>query len=93
VVSELLDSQKEGALNCLDGALLMPGICTRLWKEQKGQDLLEYALLLLFIALMLVASVKSLSQAIQNEFATITNGVSAATTGGNSGGNGTGGTP
>lgn len=71
----------------------MSGICTRLWKEQKGQDLLEYALLLLFIALMLTASTKSLSQAVQNAFGTITNSVSAATaatTGGNSGGSGTG---
>jgi Flp pilus assembly pilin Flp len=53
----------------------------RLWKDQKGQDLLEYALLLLMIALTLVASTKSLSQAIGNAFATVSNSVSAATTG------------
>ncbi len=64
----------------------MPSFLSRLWKEQKGQDMVEYALLLLFVALMLVAATKSLSGAIQNAFSTITNSVSAATTGGGSGG-------
>lgn len=59
---------------------------TRLWKEQKGQDLIEYALLVVLIALMMIASMKSLSQAIGNVFATVTNAVSAATPGGNGGG-------
>jgi len=66
----------------------MPSLWSCLWKEENGQDMVEYALLLLFIALMLVAATKSLSGAIQNAFGTITNSVSAATTGG-----GTGGTP
>jgi Flp pilus assembly pilin Flp len=52
----------------------------RLWKEQKGQDLTEYALLLLLIMLMLIASTRSLSQAIDNAFAGVTNSVAAATT-------------
>ena len=70
----------------------MPNPLVRLWKDQKGQDLLEYALLLLLIALMLVASVSSLSQAVQNAFRTVTNSVAAATTPGTGGnGNGTGG--
>ena len=67
----------------------MPSLWSRLWKEQNGQDMVEYALLLLFIALMLVTATKTLSGAIQNAFSTITNSVSAATTGGG----GTGGTP
>ena len=75
----------------VDGAREMPSPLVRLWKDQKGQDLFEYALLLLLIALMLVASTRSLSQAIGNAFRTVTNTVSAATTSGNSGGNGTGG--
>lgn len=60
----------------------------RLWKDQSGQDLVEYVLLLLLIALMLVASTKSLSQAIGNAFRTVTNTVSAATPGGNGSGGG-----
>jgi Flp pilus assembly pilin Flp len=78
-------------LKSVDGAREMPSPLVRLWKDQSGQDLVEYILLLLLIALMLVASTKSLSQAVGNAFRTVTNTVSAATTGGNSGGNGTGG--
>jgi Flp pilus assembly pilin Flp len=70
----------------------MPSTFVRVWKDQRGQDLLEYALLLLLIALMLVASVGSFSQAVQNAFRTVTNSVAAAATAGTGGnGNGTGG--
>ena len=76
----------------VDGAREMPSPLVRLWKDQKGQDLFEYALLLLLIALMLVASTRSLSQAIGNAFRTVTNTVSAATPTSPAGnGNGTGG--
>ena len=70
----------------------MPSPVTRLWKEQKGQDLVEYALLVMLIALMLITSMKSLSQAVGNAFATVTNSVSAATPtgGGNAPGSGGG---
>lgn len=64
----------------------MPSPLVRLWRDQKGQDLLEYALLLLMIALALVASTRSFSQVIGNAFATVSNSVSAATTGGGGGG-------
>lgn len=70
----------------------MPSPLVRVWKDQRGQDLLEYALLLLLIALMLVASVSSFSQAVQNAFRTVTNSVAVAATPGTGGnGNGTGG--
>jgi Flp pilus assembly pilin Flp len=69
----------------------MPSPLVRLWKDERGQDLVEYILMLLLIALMLIASTKSLSQTIGNAFRTVTNTVSAATTSSNSGGNGTGG--
>ena len=59
--------------------MLVPFV--RLWKEQKGQDIVEYALILLLILLMAVASTKKFSQAVQNLFQGITNTVSAATTG------------
>ena len=71
----------------------MPKFLVRLWKEQRGQDLVEYALLLLMIALALVASTKKLSQALQNAYADVANTVSADTTpnsggpGGTAGGN------
>lgn len=70
------------------GACFMPRLSVRLWKEQRGQDMLEYALLLLLIALSLVASTRGLSVAIQSVFQGITDTVSAATTGGGSGNQG-----
>jgi pilus assembly protein Flp/PilA len=46
----------------------MKGILIRLLKEEEGQDLTEYALLLALIALVAIASVNSLSAAIQASF-------------------------
>jgi Flp pilus assembly pilin Flp len=69
----------------------MERLSARLWNDQKGQDMLEYALLLLLIVLMLVVSVRRLSQEIQEVFQGITDSVSAATTGGNSAQGGSGG--
>jgi Flp pilus assembly pilin Flp len=66
----------------------MARLSVRLWKDQKGQDTLEYALLLLLIALTLVASIRSLSESIDGLFQGITNSVSAATTSGSSGSQG-----
>jgi Flp pilus assembly pilin Flp len=40
----------------------------RLWKEEEGQDLTEYALLLVLIALSAVAIMGTLGQAINNVF-------------------------
>jgi len=40
----------------------------RLWKEQEGQDLTEYALLIVLIALALVTSIQPFAQAIENVF-------------------------
>jgi Flp pilus assembly pilin Flp len=44
----------------------------RLWKEEEGQDLTEYALLLVLIALAAIASMKTLSTAISGVFSTAT---------------------
>jgi Flp pilus assembly pilin Flp len=40
----------------------------RLWKEEEGQDLTEYALLLVLISLIAVASLKTAGQAISDAF-------------------------
>jgi pilus assembly protein Flp/PilA len=40
----------------------------RLWKEEEGQDLTEYALLLTLISLALVTALGSLATAIGNVF-------------------------
>jgi Flp pilus assembly pilin Flp len=42
----------------------------RLWKEEKGQDLTEYALLLVLIVLAAIASMKTLASNISGVFST-----------------------
>ena len=45
----------------------MRNLC-RLWKEEDGQDLVEYALLVVMISLGALASMKSLAYAISDAF-------------------------
>jgi pilus assembly protein Flp/PilA len=40
----------------------------RLWKEEEGQDLTEYALLMVLIALVAIASMQTLGVTISNVF-------------------------
>ena len=44
----------------------------RLWKDQEGQDLTEYALLLVLISLVAVASMQTVGQAVSDVFANAT---------------------
>jgi Flp pilus assembly pilin Flp len=46
----------------------MKSLFTRLWKEDSGQDLVEYALLLAFFALALVATIPLLASSINSVF-------------------------
>jgi len=46
----------------------MKNFATKLWKEQEGQDLTEYALLLTLIALASIVAMNSLATAISNVF-------------------------
>ncbi|MGA2076985.1 MAG: Flp family type IVb pilin [Terriglobia bacterium] len=46
----------------------MKQLLARLWKEEEGQDLTEYGLLLLFIALVSIAVVQGLGSVIKNVF-------------------------
>lgn len=43
-------------------------LLNRLWKEEEGQDLVEYGLLLVLIALGAIASMGALSKAVSNVF-------------------------
>ena len=40
----------------------------KLWKEEEGQDLTEYALLLVLVALAAIGSLGTLATAINNTF-------------------------
>jgi Flp pilus assembly pilin Flp len=46
----------------------MKAILARLWKEEEAQDLTEYALLLVLVALAAIGSLGTLAQAINNVF-------------------------
>jgi len=46
----------------------MKSILSRLHKEEEGQDLIEYALIALLIALGAVAGMGTLASSINNEF-------------------------
>lgn len=46
----------------------MTGVAKRLWNEEQGQDLTEYALLISLIALAVVLAMKGLASALSNSF-------------------------
>ena len=48
----------------------------RLWREEEGQDLTEYGLLLLFIALISIAVIQGLGSIIENVFSNASSSLS-----------------
>ena len=52
----------------------------RLWKEEEGQDLTEYALLLVLIALAAIAVMSNLGSAINTVFSSGSSTLSSAVT-------------
>jgi pilus assembly protein Flp/PilA len=47
----------------------MKNLLKRLWIEEEGQDLTEYALLLALVALSAIVAMQSLASAINSKFA------------------------
>lgn len=50
----------------------MKQLLITLWKEEEGQDLTEYALLMVLLALAAVASLSSLATALQGAISSVT---------------------
>jgi len=48
----------------------MKNLMIRLWKEQEGQDLTEYALLLVLLSLAAIGTLGTLASAINSVFST-----------------------
>jgi len=46
----------------------MQNLLKRLWQDEQGQDLVEYALLLVLIALAAAATIQTLGQSINKVF-------------------------
>ena len=57
----------------------MKNLLMRLWKEEDAQDLIEYALLIAFIALAATVGMKSLGTAVNTLFGTANTTLRAAT--------------
>ncbi len=51
----------------------------RLWRDEAGQDLTEYALLMVLIALFAVVAMQTLAQAICNVYVNAASNLSSAT--------------
>ncbi|HTU33993.1 MAG TPA: hypothetical protein VMF66_09345 [Candidatus Acidoferrum sp.] len=58
----------------------MKNLLVRLWKEEEGQDLTEYALLLVGVAFLSISTIHSLAALINNMFGSAVNQLSSATT-------------
>ena len=57
----------------------MSKLAKRLWQDESGQDLTEYALLLVLIALVCVITIKTLGQAISNVYTNASTNLSTNT--------------
>jgi Flp pilus assembly pilin Flp len=47
----------------------MKAVLARLWKEEEGQDLIEYALLIVLMSLAAIGSIGGLATAVNGVFA------------------------
>lgn len=54
----------------------MKNLLTRLWKEEEGQDLVEYALLLALLALAATGTMTTLGTTISGKFTSANNSLS-----------------
>jgi pilus assembly protein Flp/PilA len=57
----------------------MRNLLVRLWKEEEGQDLTQYALLLVLLALAASAALSALAAAIKGVFSNAATNLSTAT--------------
>jgi pilus assembly protein Flp/PilA len=58
----------------------MKNLLKRLWKEEEGQDLIEYALLVALVALAAVTGMQGLATAINKEFLALGSSLTSTTT-------------
>jgi pilus assembly protein Flp/PilA len=57
----------------------MNNLLKRLWHEESGQDLIEYALLIALVALAATAGMNSLATSINTEFTNLGTSLTTAT--------------
>jgi Flp pilus assembly pilin Flp len=64
-------------VECLES--LMKAMLRRLWCEEEGQDLTEYALLLVLLVLAAVTSLNALATAINGVFQSVSTNLNSGT--------------
>jgi pilus assembly protein Flp/PilA len=57
----------------------MKNFLVRLWREEEGQDLIEYGLLLVLITLLAIASITAIGKAVSDIFNNAAANLSTAT--------------
>ena len=57
--------------------LLLRRVLVRLWRDEQGQDLVEYALIVAAVGLALITTVNQLSTAIVSLYSSITQGLTS----------------
>jgi pilus assembly protein Flp/PilA len=55
----------------------MKNLLMKLWREEEGQDLTEYALLIVLVALVAITSMTTLGKAVSDVFANATTNLTA----------------
>jgi Flp pilus assembly pilin Flp len=55
----------------------MKNFVLRLWRQQEGQDLVEYALIVAAVGLALIVTVNNLSAAVVSLYSSITDGLAS----------------
>jgi Flp pilus assembly pilin Flp len=60
----------------------MRNLLRRLWKQEEGQDLVEYALIVAAVGLALIVTVNNLSSAVVSLYSSITQGLASIGAGG-----------
>lgn len=73
--------QRSDKTRCLKG-VFVKDFFIRLAKDEQGQDLVEYALIVAAVGLALVSTVNQLSSAIVSLYSSITTGLASIGTGG-----------
>lgn len=58
----------------------MQNLLKRLWQDEQGQDLVEYALLLVLIALAAAATIKTLGASVNAVFSNANTALTSVTT-------------
>ena len=56
---------------------VMKQMLLRLWSDEQGQDLVEYALIVAAVGLALITTVNTLSQAVVSLYQSITDGLAS----------------